>query len=143
MAQTYVSELGQAMIVLKDGNFPELVHSFLGADGGFWVVHKPFSNQIETKLHIGAKSSLFDLSVQDPFFDKEELRPKFFTFFFFIFFLAFSYLMFCKTHLDDSIGIPYWMKWVTVVSLPSAEIRRFLGMAIVGGDLGQQWLSVA
>jgi len=43
------------MIILKEGNVPEFVHSFLSADGGFWVADEPFLNQVETELDIAEK----------------------------------------------------------------------------------------
>jgi hypothetical protein len=53
----YISELWQAMIILKDCYISEFIYSFGGADGSLWVIQNPLFNQIKTKLHIQDKTN--------------------------------------------------------------------------------------
>lgn len=47
-------------------------------------------------------------------------------------------LVFCKTHLDDSIRVINRVKRVPVVGLPSIEVRRILSMSLISSNLRQK-----
>lgn len=55
--------------------------------------------------------------------------------------LRIMYLILCKAHLNDSVGIAEIIVWVLLVLLPSQEVGRILAVRITGGFLGQRHFS--
>lgn len=54
-----------------------------------------------------------------------------------------SYLIFCKTHLDNPIRVLGGMKGITIISLPAIKVWRIFTMPISSCHLGQELLLVA
>jgi len=124
----YISELWQAMIILKNGNVLEVVYPFNSAYWSSWVLQNPIFHQIKTQLQkiekprsesliiIGFKSSKTERLIW--LINDNHDR------------WLISYLIFCKTHLDNPSGIVDRVKRVIFICLPPVKIGWFFPMSI-------------
>lgn len=127
------------MIILKNGNFLELICSFSRANRRFRVIDYPFLNQIKAKLQVNKNNSTqFGLNILGIIMWLAHfLRSNWFFLFFFIL-SRFCYLIFCKTHLNNPIWVLGKMIGIAIISLPSIKIRRVLAVSIVCCHFRQQ-----
>ena len=127
------------MIVLKISNISELMHSFRSANGSPGVIPYPLFNQIKAKLE--KKSIKNEHPYESTYYYNIKKLHYISSLAKTIFASSHTYLVFSKTHLNNTLRIFCRVKRVSIICLPPIKIWRILSMFVIGGNLGQKLLA--